>query len=316
MKSRKINKKRPTKYNLVYMAKPIYGGWVSMTAHLAKKKNYKLYKIGNNTEQKTRPYGYEVEYRNMSIGDLVKLPNLLITAIDNKYYHYLPYIKNATIVIHDPTELKKEVLEAMRRFKVITIRETVRNLLKDKYNIKSVFLYHPFYEFPKHKLKISKPTAISISRVDFDKHTDIILKANKKLKLPIQIYGAINRLYVYHKLKKLNFKKYYKGRFDKSFEAINNLLDDVKFVVDMSAIKNDGGGSQYTFLEAIYMDCALILSNQWVKGVKTPFKHNVNCFIVSNEDELAELLNRNPNTDKIVKNAKKLLVKHLQARRW
>ena len=132
MKSRKINKKRVIKYNLVYMAKPIYGGWVSMTAHLAKKKNYKLYKIGNKTEQKTRPYGYEVEYRNMSIDDLVKLPNLLITAIDNKYYHYLPYFKNATIVIHDPTELKKEVLEAIRRFKVITIRETVRNLLKDK----------------------------------------------------------------------------------------------------------------------------------------------------------------------------------------
>ena len=78
-----------------------------------KKKNYKLYKIGNKTEQKTRPYGYEVEYRNMSIGDLVKLPNLLITAIDNKYYHYLPYIKNATIVIHDPTELKGKVITSI-----------------------------------------------------------------------------------------------------------------------------------------------------------------------------------------------------------
>ena len=27
----------------------------------------------------------------------------------------------------------------------------------------------------------------------------------------------------------------------------------------MSTIKNDGGGSQYTFLEAIYQGCVLIL---------------------------------------------------------
>ena len=44
-----------------------------------------------------------------------------------------------------------------------------------------------------------------------------------------------------------------------------DLLDNCAFVVDMSIIKGDGGGTQYTFLEAIYHDCySLIL--RWGVG--------------------------------------------------
>ena len=99
----------------------------------------------------------------------------------------------------------------------------------------------------------------------------------------VDIYGAVNDLYVYHKLRHTNFKKYYKGKFEKTFDAVNDLLKDCKFVVDMSAIKKDGGGSQYTFLEAIYMDCALILNKE---GVKTPFKHGVNCLLLLTKPNL------------------------------
>ena len=38
--------------NLVYMAKPIYGGWVTFTSHLALKCGADLYKIGKRTEPK------------------------------------------------------------------------------------------------------------------------------------------------------------------------------------------------------------------------------------------------------------------------
>ena len=38
---------RIPKHNLIYMAKPPYGGWVSFTAHLALKKKYPLYKINS-----------------------------------------------------------------------------------------------------------------------------------------------------------------------------------------------------------------------------------------------------------------------------
>lgn len=318
-KNKKMGNKQSLKrkkYNLVYMAKPPYGGWVSFTSHLSKKYNYDLFKIGNKTEKNKRNYGYDVKYQNLSIDDLLKKPNLLITAIDKNYYQYLPKIKNATIVIHDPTELKEPVLECLKRFNVITIRETVSKLLKTKYNINNKFLFHPFYEFPKTISKVKK-SGVSISRIDFDKHTDIILKANKKLSNPINIYGAVNDLYVYHgKLKEIGFKKHYKGKFEKSYSAINDLLKNYKFVIDMSAIKNDGGGSQYTFLEAIYMNCVLILNSKWTSGVKTIFENGKNCYIVSTEDELAAIIKKNPNVTKLLINSKKILEPHIHCKGW
>lgn len=308
--------KKNKKYNLIYMAKPTYGGWVSFTAHLSNKFGYHLYKIGNKTENKKRTFGYNIQYQNVSISDLIKLPNLLITCIDKKYYEYLPKIKNATIVIHDPTELKDPVLECLKRFKILTIRETVNKLLKKEYKLSNKFLYHPFFEFDISSG--NKNRSISLSRIDFDKHTDIIVEANDKLPLDkrVEIYGALNDLYVYHKLKNTNFKKYYKGKFDKTFIAVNDLLKNCKYVVDMSAIKKDGGGSQYTFLEAIYMNCALVLNKKWTEGVHTPFKHGYNCFIVSNKDELASILNSKKDTTKICKNARKMLSPHILARGW
>lgn len=320
MKIKKTKKNK--KYNLVYMAKPVYGGWVSFTAHLSLKKNYNLYKISNKTESKERPYGYGVQYRNLSIDDLLKLPNLLITAVDKKYYQYLPKIKNATIVIHDPTELKEEVLEFIKRNRVITIRETVKKLLKEKHKINSRFLYHPFFEFPitKNNIKL-KTNNISISRVDFDKNTHVIVEANNKLptKSQVKIYGALNDLYIYHKLRHTNFKKYYKGRFGKDFEDLKNLLETCRYMVDLSSIKHDGGGSQYTFLEAIYMGCVLILNSKWIDNVKTPFNNNKNCFVVSDSNELKEVLMKSitdSKQKKMISNAKKLLKNHTEAKGW
>ena len=173
-----------------------------------------------------------------------------------KNEQFLPKIKRQKLLFMI-LRIKRTCSKCLKRFEVITIRETVSKLLKEKYKIKNKFLLHPFYEFPKNVDK-NKKCGFNFT-IDFDKHTDIILKANKKLNNPVDIYGAVNDLYVFHgKLKELGFKKYYKGKFEKSFEAIHDLLSKYKFVVDMSAIKNDGGGSQYTFLEAIYMDCVLV----------------------------------------------------------
>ena len=94
-------------------------------------------------------------------------------------------------------------------------------------------------------------------------------------------------------------------------KTLNKILS-----IGKAAINKDGGGSQYTFLEAIHMDCALVLNRKWVEGVKTPFKHGVNCYVVDDEEGLAKLLNSNPNTTQVVKNAKKLLRPHLLGTGW
>jgi len=313
--------------NLIYMAKPSYGGWISFTAHLSRKYNLPLYKIGKRTETlkdgspRLRKYGYNVNYQNISIEDAIKLPNILITAIDKKYYTYLDEFPDETfIVIHDPTEVKgkstQQVIDNLPRFRVLTIRKTVQKYLMEKFNIYSHYLPHPFYPYKKSNVR-SKTNAVAISRIDFDKHTDKILLANKYLpsNKQVTIYGKKNDLYVYHHLKnkmKLNINKHYGGTFSKSFEELDKILKNSKYVVDLSAIKNDGGGSQYTFLEAIYQGSALILNKKWIDNLNSPFKHRYNCLVIEDEYDLVDILNNNINTTQIIKNAKKLLNPHIE----
>lgn len=320
-------KKRNNKFKLIYMAKPSYGGWVSFTAHLGLKKSYQLFKLSDKkSETNSRDFGYGMVYTNKLLKDVINMSGkILVTAVDKKYYKFLPDIPSGSyIVIHDPTELKSEVLEHLPRFNVITIRPIVKKLLKDRHNIESKFLYHPLFEFQLEKNLSSygnKRKAVSISRVDFDKHTDIIIEANDKLPVNkrVDIYGALSDLYVYHKLRDTNFKKYYKGKFGKSFDDLKQLLYPCKFMVDMSAIKGDGGGSQYTFLEAIYMKCILVLNSKWTDNVKTDFKHNYNCLIVSNSNELYNLLKKDiseKDYHRITQNAYKLLSPHIKGKGW
>lgn len=301
-------------FNLVYMARPAYGGWVSFTAHLSLKYNLPLFRITKRDEKKSRSLGYGCKYTNLCISTISKMPNILITAIDKNYYKYLDKIPDGSyIVIHDPTEYagkSKEILRRhLKRFNIITIRKKVKVNLLDKYNLKSIFMHHPFYEFNLENLNKKLKGSISISRIDYDKNIEIIVRANDELEEPIDIYGFANDLYVYRKLSKTNFKHFYKGRFEKSFTVVKELLCNKKFVVDMSSIKNDGDGSQYTFLEAIYLDCILILNSKWVSETSI-FKNGTNCLVVKNSQELIYVLNSKIENN-ILENSKKLLRPHI-----
>lgn len=310
------------------MARPRFGGWVSFTVHLAKKYNYPLYKIHTSTEIKKngepilRDFGYGVKYQNISIEDAIKLKKVLITAIDKGYYQYLSkFPRTISLVIHDPTEVKgpstQPVIDRLKDFKIITIRETVKDHLKNTFNVRSDFKKHPFYKYT-----IGNNTgkiAVSISRIDFDKNTDIIIKANNELRKQnlnhriVHIFGAKNDMYVFHKLQnslKLNLDDYYCGKFEKSFEGTNQILKHAKYMIDLSAIKGDGGGTQYTFLEAIHQGAALILNKKWVDKTNSVFKDGYNCIAVSDEKELVKILKKWPDVSTIVKNSKKILQQH------
>ena len=302
------------------MAKPIYGGWVSFTAHLALTYNINIYKIAKRSEKNGRNFGYGLKYKNITIEDASQLDNIMITAIDK---HYLPYLNllpknNISLVIHDPTELNKSLLDIINNFKIYTIRKTVQNLLKNKYNIDSIFKYHPFhkYKINKEKDNFNNYKYLSISRIDFDKNIDIILKANKIINDKIYLFGAENRLYVHHKLKDLDFHDYWLGKFPKTLPIEykdHSLLDNCKYIIDLSTIKNDGGGTQYTFLEAIYHNCVLILNEEWVNKGDT-FKNNYNCYTIKNEEDLKNIIesDNEENNKKIIKNARLLLKTHTQ----
>jgi len=311
---------------LLYLAKPTYGGWVTFTAHLSLKYNIPLCKISSRTEKKERPYGYNVNYKNINIDSLKELLKMghkpIITAIDKNFYHILDIIPDgSTIVIHDPTEFnkkqKKVVLDNLSRLNVIVIRKTVQDLLLKDYGIHSTFKPHP-YVSSLSKCN-NKDGAISISRIDYDKNIEMIVKANISLPLHkrIEIYGEPNELYIYRKLKEFdhfNVKEpgtMYRGHFPKDFSFLSNLLCSKKYVVDCSTIHQDGGGTQYTFLEAIDAGCILILNKKWVNSPHSIWKDGVNCLAIENPEELAHLLMTEPsNTKKIISEAKKIMEFH------
>ena len=315
--------------NLLYLAKPVYGGWVTFTAHLSKKYDWPIYKITKKTEKNKRDYGYDCQYHNLCLAKVLALDNILITAVDKHYWEYLHlFPKDTEIVIHDPTECKSSkegnpliqgLNPVLPNFKVITIRESVQYYLSKTFKIDSEYLRHPFYNYPKSDKEGLGYNAVCISRIDFDKNTDIILKANqliKDKKKQIYLFGAENRIYVHHKLKDLNVQEFWKGKFPKNLEPTyedKSILKDAKYMVDMSIIKGDGGGTQYTFLEAIYQDCVLVLHEEWVnKG--SLFVSGVNCIVVKNEEELAKIMNVGiPEElyDIILKNSKKIIEDHL-----
>jgi hypothetical protein len=319
--------------NLLYLAKPVYGGWVTFTAHLSHKLNSPIYKIAQRNETSDRDYGYECKYRNQSIGEIIKLDNILITAVDKHYWEYLHLFPPSTeIIIHDPTECKKSKNKnplvqstdhnekpLLEHFKVITIRESVQEYLMNQFNVKSLFMPHPFFSYKIPKIDGLGYKCVSIARIDFDKNTDILLKANQLLENKsdhIYLFGAENRLYVHHKLKELNIQEYWKGKFPKNLSPVyeeKSILKDAKYMIDMSIIKGDGGGTQYTFLEAIYHDCVLVLHSDWINKGEL-FQSGVNCIGVSTAEELAEFIKNDLSSSKyseILMNSKGVLEKHV-----
>src|SRR4030095_13132552 len=122
------------------------------------------------------------------------------------------------MVIHDYRDISDRVLPFIIDYKLITMRKSVQNFLKVKYELNSDFIYHPFYAYPVI-IKKSQHRAVSISRISFEKNTDIILATNKMLDyyLSFNIYGWPSKSYL-HKIlgsAKADFNKCYFGMFQK-----------------------------------------------------------------------------------------------------
>jgi hypothetical protein len=246
-----------------------------------------------------------------------------LTVVKNDYYDALVKLNdsrsrldNIVLVIHDPRDISGRMIPVISNYKIVTIRKTVQDFIMKKYNLSSLFLYHPFYPYPIIS-RNPRIGAVSISRIGFGKNIDIILKANRLLdsQQSIKLYGCLTPIYVHHYLggKNGEFGKFYYGKFERSFRSLSQIIAGAKFVVDLSVVRHDGGGTQYTFLEAIHNGCALILHRRWLDGIADEykdFKENYNCFAIENENELAELIRKDPDTTKIVNNAKKLMYRH------
>ncbi len=329
-----MTKGQPEQYKpppLFYLSDYRYGGCTTFTAHLMHILNRNcVLCLTKAFEKDIGDFGYGIKFQRKPIKFLTKVKEMFIADMFENF-HILQKIKDKDIkiVVHDPGEVFEENEDYLKRWNIIVIRKTVQAYLKGKHDIKAKFLYHPFYPYKKHLNNNlvnsdinSRKEVVSISRIEPHKNTDIILKANKKLDNPIKIYGLVNPQYVSSELNNLDFDKYYHGTFDKSFSQVSAILSKSKFMVDLSKIPHDGGGTQYTFLEAIYNNSAIILNRKWIETVDKKyrdFKEGYNCYAVSNENELTELINNSDNIDttKVVNNATKLMHRHIDiAKEW
>ena len=317
-----------------FLSDYMFGGCQTFTAHLLRALNrssvMRVNVRGRSSEGRLRDFGYGIKYQTVPLNFLDSIQRPFITDMFGhpKLLESLDR-DDITIVIHDPGEISRYNQRYLKKWNIITIRKSMQHFMKKKFNVETTFLYHPFYQYNTgfdsnccydDNNIVQKDRAVSISRIDFLKNTDIILNANKSVRrLCVDIYGWANGRYVASALDCIAFKKSYKGKFEKSFAVMTKILRPAKFMIDLSQLPMDGGGTQYTFLNAIYHNCAIILNRRWIEDISPEFcdfKEGINCYAVSNGPELAELLDSAIDTSKIVRNARKLLDRHTNVESW
>ena len=286
-----------------------FGGFASYTAHLARalrEQGYRpmIYKVGKKVEKQIRPFMHNQGYQNLSHDAAISVasmtPSLIVCAYWKQHSETIKQIlrSGAAIVLHDPTEYADSLMSAIKQnnSRVVSIRKGNAQFLKEK-GYKARFIQHPYVPIAGTRRMPTLRNAVTLSRLDWDKHTDIICQANELLpeKEKAHIYGAINRMYTHHKLDSVypNWEKMYKGQFDLDPKTPIRLAQGSNWVIDMSVIKGDGGGSQYTFMESWDAGTPLIIHKDWLRTEADEMQPGVNCLAVSDGGELASLLRKN-----------------------
>lgn len=287
------------KVDLFYLSPNTYGGWVTHTVQLAYAFSkvgveVELFKIRPKSEKKQRPFGFDTFYRNISMEEALSRnnPKLIVAAAKKfKQETFDLYINGASLIVHDPTELKN-LPSNLDHSRCIVIRKVALKTMPT-----ATFIRHPF------KLMLSAPqllihktqVAVSNSRIDFDKHTELILDANRLITKPdnkVQIWGFENRIYTRFKIvPKYPEWEQSKVAYKRESMAAIDILKPARYSVDMTEIKGDGGGTQYTFLEAWNTLTVPIINKAWILDEPDDMIPNENCLVVGSGEELAEMLN-------------------------
>lgn len=277
--------------NLLYATKVNLGGWATFTVHLYKLlqaagHDVRLYRPGNRTELFLRPFaGHGISYQNWDMRHLEDLgcDYTIIAALGKHYVEDVQALlaRGAGIVVHDTAESTNR----MKINKPWVIRKELLKVAPD-----AVFMRHPYMPHPQEKLlPMTKRTGlIATSRVDFDKNTRMILDANR-LGAGVDIVGFENRLYTRFKICP-DYPEWEqsKGDHPRSGGGSFALLRSARAMVDLTDIKGDGGGTQYTFLEAWDAGAVPIIGRWWLRP-KDDMEDRQNCLAVTDAKELYKL---------------------------
>lgn len=238
-----------------------------------------VYQITKRTDTTPRQFHEDIPYQRVTVKDACMIARTWRQSLI-LYAHYKHFkaetdaliAVGAGIVFHAVAELKHEDLleqcrTRYRRPAVIAIREKLAEGLQAA-GVAAEFVPHPYIPNGHRPQGVQRSRhAVNLARVDYAKHTEVIANANTLLEAgkKIEIHGELNRMFAHHTLdpKFPGWRDNWKGGFDlgKGLE----LAQDSKHVVDLTYWKNDGGGTQYTFLEAWDAGAQLVVHNRWLK---------------------------------------------------
>lgn len=215
----------------------------------------------------------------------------------------------AYIVMHSPVDIDP-VLSIMEEIgydrQPVAVRKRISDMYQDR--VVSRYIPHPFV--PKGSAPTKKKFAVSISRVDRTKNTDIIVKANMKLpeEKQIEIFGPLNRDYA----KELdaideNWGSNFCGEYS---PCIYHPVYSASLSVDMSAFEGEGDGTQYSFLESWDAEAVLIVNSKWILKGDQEVRDNETAIAVTDETDLAEMVSSFSENRDMIAAGKRELEKH------
>lgn len=234
-------------------------------------------------------------------------------------------------VVHDPVELMQPFVELIKKHQVrcVCIRPWGEAHVRAQGIEHAQFIPHPYVPVGPLDLE-EKHHAITMGRIDFRKHTEIVCEANRDHLNEfekVQIYGAQNRMFTAHILD-VRFPGWRdnhraagrkgataSGAFAPTADAAVRLAASACFAVDLTVIRDgDGDGSQYAFLEAWDGGAGLIIHRGWLVRGNGEMQDGVNCIAVGNAVELTDALRTGfAATEKLRAQGKRALETHAPA---
>lgn len=286
--------------NIIHMAPWPLGGSTSYVVNLAKTFEvagvaYRILRPAARTESKLRQMGeFGVYYQNMSWDDLHRQDGVPLLASaptdvdDAERVHTLVMEGEGKFVFHDPNEFgiypHWKLDGALHN--TICIREVGLEHVKSGY-----FIPHPYVRVAVNSDVTRNRMALSIARTSAVKNSHWILEANDRLpeQRRVVLYGEVNRMWW-----NFNVRKKWPDRpipetakFPRTYGTAVKLCTQYHLMVDLTIFKNDGGGTQYSFLEAMDGGAVPVMTKDWCSypGPARNFG-----FQVENAEELYELL--------------------------
>jgi len=289
--------------NLIYLSPWSVGGFTSFTAHLyrcltSEDVDVQVLRCNNDREEKSlrTMKGHLLPYRNVTVETAVRQTRkrpTLITAVarpeDMKDENTIEKLMaaGAKICVQSSQEFRQfPHVESLskRGSKVVTIRRALM-----KHFPGSAYLPHPYDRVHKEwsSLEDRRP-ACSISMVASNKHPEILCGANEKLakKYRIDLLGKVTNPFLGMNLGK-KYKNFVRPKGFRCSQEATILASQYRLAVDLSDYPSgDGGGTQYSFLEAMDAGTVNIVHRNW-SSQKGDMEEDINCLAASSVEELA-----------------------------